>query len=120
MCNREIAHPCQKSCQSEEDQNAKHNIVGFDHFGAFQKVRGIASSHGCMQVTQHDNSDCLCTQDIMRLDNTARMNFPGTTTNNWGWRVGETNIWGKLKKQAAEIKGWLEDYDRTAEINPPA
>ncbi|KAL0030183.1 hypothetical protein WJX77_001948 [Trebouxia sp. C0004] len=59
-------------------------------------------------------------QDIMRLDNTARMNFPGTTTNNWGWRVGETNIWGKLKKQAAEIKGWLEDYDRTAEVNPPA
>ena len=56
----------------------------------------------------------------MRLDNTARMNFPGTTTNNWGWRVGETNIWGKLKKQGAEIKGWLEDYDRTADINPPA
>lgn len=58
-------------------------------------------------------------QDIMRLDNSARMNFPGTVKNNWGWRVGEGNIWNKLKKQAAEIKQWLEDYDRTAEVKPP-
>lgn len=55
----------------------------------------------------------------MRLDNSARMNFPGTVKNNWGWRVGEGNIWNKLKKQAAEIKQWLEDYDRTAEVKPP-
>ena len=25
----------------------------------------------------------------MRLDNSARMNFPGTTKDNWGWRIGE-------------------------------
>lgn len=58
-------------------------------------------------------------QDIMRLDNSARMNFPGTTTNNWGWRVGSGNVWSKLSKQAEEIKQWLQDYDRTAEVNPP-
>ena len=55
----------------------------------------------------------------MRLDNSARMNFPGTTTNNWGWRVGSGNVWSKLSKQAEEIKQWLQDYDRTAEVNPP-
>ena len=120
LAQYQIAHSCQKPCHNEGDQNAQHNIKEFHRFGAFQKVSNIASGHGCMQATQNDNSDCWCMQDIMRLDNTARMNFPGTTTNNWGWRVGETNIWGKLKKQAAEIKGWLEDYDRTAEINPPA
>ena len=55
----------------------------------------------------------------MRLDNSARMNFPGTTKNNWGWRVGEGNVWSKLKKKSAQIRQWLEDYDRTAEIKPP-
>ncbi|KAL3141911.1 4-alpha-glucanotransferase dpe1, chloroplastic/amyloplastic [Trebouxia sp. C0010 RCD-2024] len=58
-------------------------------------------------------------QDIMRLDNSARMNLPGSTTNNWSWRVGEGNVWKKLGKQGAEIKRWLEDFDRTAEIKPP-
>lgn len=55
----------------------------------------------------------------MRLDNSARMNLPGSTTNNWSWRVGEANVWKKLEKKGQQIKKWLEDYDRTAEVKPP-
>ena len=55
----------------------------------------------------------------MRLDNSARMNLPGSITNNWSWRVGEGNVWKKLGKQGAEIKRWLEDFDRTSEVKPP-
>ena len=35
-------------------------------------------------------------QDVMRLDNSARMNFPGTVEGNWAWRVGDEGVWGKL------------------------
>ena len=51
-------------------------------------------------------------QDVMRLDNTARMNFPGTTKGNWSWRIGDSDIWSKLKKEAKELKQLAADYDR--------
>ena len=51
-------------------------------------------------------------QDVMRLDNSARMNFPGTTKGNWSWRIGDSDIWSKLKKEAKELKQLAADYDR--------
>ena len=51
-------------------------------------------------------------QDVMRLDNTARMNFPGTTKGNWSWRIGDSDVWSKLKKEAKELKQLATDYDR--------
>lgn len=51
----------------------------------------------------------------MRLDNSARMNLPGSTTNNWSWRMGDSKIWSKLNKHTEEIQQWLKDYDRTQE-----
>lgn len=56
-----------------------------------------------------------CVQDIMRLDNSARMNLPGSTTNNWSWRMGDNKVWAKLNKHTDEIQMWLKDYDRTQE-----
>ena len=53
-------------------------------------------------------------QDIMRLDNAARMNFPGTVENNWVWRVGDSDIWKELKPEAADLKGLLQTFDRLA------
>ena len=57
-------------------------------------------------------------QDVMRLDNTARMNFPGTTKGNWSWRIGDSDIWSKLKKEAKELKQLATDYDRLP--HPPS
>lgn len=54
-------------------------------------------------------------QDILRLDNSARMNLPGSTTNNWSWRMGDSKVWAKLNKHTEEIQQWLKDYDRTQE-----
>ena len=39
-------------------------------------------------------------QDVLKLDNSARMNFPSTTGNNWRWRLWK----GQLNWQQA---GWL-------------
>lgn len=53
-------------------------------------------------------------QDIMRLDNTARMNFPGTVKNNWTWRIGDHGIWQRLEKESNELRLLLKIYDRLA------
>lgn len=50
----------------------------------------------------------------MRLDNGARMNFPGTVENNWIWRVGDSDVWKKLSREAEVFKALLQTYDRLA------
>lgn len=60
---------------------------------------------------------CVCVlllllQDIMRLDNSARMNTPGKAAGNWAWRVGSVNIWQQLEQEAAELKRLAYVYDR--------
>ena len=34
----------------------------------------------------------LALQDVMRLDNQARMNTPGKAAGNWAWRVGDASV----------------------------
>ena len=51
----------------------------------------------------------------MRLDNSARMNLPGSTTNNWTWRVGGPDIWEKLAPEAEALRELVETYDRLPE-----
>jgi 4-alpha-glucanotransferase len=31
-------------------------------------------------------------QDVLGLDNSARMNVPGTATGNWGWRYSDPDL----------------------------
>jgi 4-alpha-glucanotransferase len=51
-------------------------------------------------------------QDIMRLDNSARMNTPGKAAGNWAWRVGSSDIWEQLQQEASELKRLTYIYDR--------
>jgi len=53
-----------------------------------------------------------CLQDIMRLDNSARMNVPGKAAGNWAWRVGSSDVWLTLADEAAELKRLAYIYDR--------
>lgn len=39
-------------------------------------------------------------QDIMRLDNSARMNTPGSIQGNWIWRIGDETVWAGLTEHA--------------------
>ena len=48
----------------------------------------------------------------MRLDNSARMNFPGTVEGNWSWRVGDEKIWGKLAQEAKDLRALCTATDR--------
>lgn len=35
-------------------------------------------------------------QDVLRLDNSARMNTPGVAAGNWTWRLGPEGCWAQL------------------------
>lgn len=43
-------------------------------------------------------------QDVLRLDNSARMNSPGKAAGNWGWRM--SNSWEGLQNEAQNLR-WL-------------
>lgn len=43
-------------------------------------------------------------QDVMRLDNSARMNTPGRAEDNWRWRVGDGGVWGRLEGHAKDLR----------------
>lgn len=51
-------------------------------------------------------------QDVMRLDNSARMNTPGVAAGNWAWRVGDANSWRGLLEEAHELKRLAYVYNR--------
>lgn len=48
-------------------------------------------------------------QDVLELDENARMNIPGTMGNNWIWRFLPGQLEPKHKKQ---LKEWTEIYNR--------
>ncbi|MEI8130797.1 MAG: 4-alpha-glucanotransferase [Leptolinea sp.] len=52
-------------------------------------------------------------QDFLSLDTPARMNFPGKTGGNWGWRMPATGLTDELINRIHEIN-WL--YNRLPEI----
>ena len=48
-------------------------------------------------------------QDVMRLDDDARMNFPGTPTGNWKWRFAPHQLHSGLAEGMKEL---TEAYGR--------
>ena len=48
-------------------------------------------------------------QDLLSLDNSARMNYPGDPQGNWRWRFTEGDLSEKLKDRVREIN---QKYDR--------
>ena len=48
-------------------------------------------------------------QDFLGLDSDARLNIPGTTSNNWRWRIGEGQLSPELCDSVANL---VEETDR--------
>jgi 4-alpha-glucanotransferase len=51
-------------------------------------------------------------QDVMRLDNSCRMNSPGKAAGNWAWRVPGGFQWRSISREAAELRTLAVMYDR--------
>jgi len=47
---------------------------------------------------------CPLLQDVMKLDNTARINTPGVAKGNWAWRIGDEGVWERLAPEAEELR----------------
>ena len=80
------------------------NVNGTDIAWHFIKEAMKSVSATCMVMMQ----------DIMRLDNSARMNSPGTAQGNWAWRMPGDFKWGSISKEAAELRTLAVMFDRCA------
>lgn len=56
-------------------------------------------------------------QDVLRLDDSARMNTPGKAEGNWTWRL--THDWDQLRTVAAELRDLANITDRLPKHNSP-
>ena len=50
-------------------------------------------------------------QDLMRLDDSARMNFPGTIGNNWTWRFNWNQITDEFGKELIKLNSFYIKRD---------
>eukprot|EP00271_Cylindrocystis_brebissonii_P005127 TRINITY_DN17072_c0_g1_i1.p1 TRINITY_DN17072_c0_g1~~TRINITY_DN17072_c0_g1_i1.p1 ORF type:complete len:652 (-),score=134.32 TRINITY_DN17072_c0_g1_i1:395-2350(-) len=55
-------------------------------------------------------------QDLLGLDNSARMNTPAVQKGNWGWRIGESGKFDELAEEAAKMKAMLALYNRVPKV----
>ncbi|MCO5572791.1 hypothetical protein L7F22_026550 [Adiantum nelumboides] len=81
-------------------------IVEDENDIAWVFIRGAVSSVAKTAI--------IAMQDILGLDNSARMNTPAVQTGNWGWRIDEAGSIEKLEKEAARLRGLLAQYGRLA------
>ena len=51
-------------------------------------------------------------QDLLSLDNQARMNYPGNPQGNWKWRFTETDLSDRLKERLKEVNYLYGRYIR--------
>eukprot|EP00245_Coleochaete_scutata_P007585 TRINITY_DN23053_c0_g1_i1.p1 TRINITY_DN23053_c0_g1~~TRINITY_DN23053_c0_g1_i1.p1 ORF type:complete len:615 (+),score=133.21 TRINITY_DN23053_c0_g1_i1:30-1847(+) len=51
-------------------------------------------------------------QDILGLDNSARMNTPAVQAGNWAWRVGPSGFFDNQKETQERLKELLKDHNR--------
>ncbi|XP_073390551.1 4-alpha-glucanotransferase, chloroplastic/amyloplastic [Physcomitrium patens] len=51
-------------------------------------------------------------QDVMGLDSASRMNIPATQAGNWGWRVGESDVFESLGEETSRLRELMCRYHR--------
>ena len=80
-----------------------------DYIGYRVNEKNIASALMRLAYSSVANMAIVPMQDILGLDEHARMNMPGSTNRNWLWRMTPEQISGKLEKQ---LKKWTYLYNR--------
>ncbi|GJP73348.1 hypothetical protein CLOP_g4076 [Closterium sp. NIES-67] len=58
----------------------------------------------------------IALQDVMGLDNSARMNVPAVQAGQWGWRAGESGLFDSLDAEAARLRMLLVAFNRAAPL----
>ncbi len=89
----------------EDGLNRAMTLLGCErHELLWAMIRAVIKSKGLWSI--------IPLQDVFELDQTARMNIPGTIDNNWSWRFDEKNYmhtgWNKLKQCIEEEECFYE------------
>ena len=79
----------QERCHFTEYTNSNHEDVSWD------MIRAIWASVAQVAIAP--------LQDFLSLNSEARMNYPGTKSNNWAWRVDANQIDTKLTERVKKI-----------------
>lgn len=131
--NTHMSHNIYENCFVYPGTHDNQTAVGWWKHGAQPSEKALIRQYTGM--TDDDVSYCfireslrscahtavICMQDIMRLDDTARMNTPGVAKGNWGWRVGDSGIWQQLHSEQEALRSMVGMYDRSPPggIRPP-
>lgn len=89
-----------------------------EYFGMAEEDEDISGAFMRAAFGSVARTAVVTMQDVLRLDDTARMNTPGKAEGNWSWRLeGESAdaTWVKLGAAAAELREMLEITDRLSE-----
>ena len=78
---------------NEATENDKKNVYKFTDFN------GENISWSLIRLAMRSKAiwSIIPMQDILNLDESARMNFPGKTENNWQWKMKDLNISNEIK-----------------------
>lgn len=93
--------------EEEERAFAKRYLNANGEDIAWDLIRAAWSSVGVFAIAP--------LQDLLSLDNSARMNYPGTKRGNWSWRMGVDDLDSDLNEQLMEINHL---YSRDQKGNP--
>jgi 4-alpha-glucanotransferase len=91
-----------RNAPADERRDALDYVDGTGQNIAWQMIRSLSTSIADTVI--------FPTQDILALGESARMNSPGTTDDNWGWRVKPNTLTRDLAKRLrrlSEITGRL-------------
>ncbi len=105
------------SCLQQGRHHARHSRFLLSPVSVMQAYLGSDGTDIAWDFLRAANASVAMTcvtllQDVMRLDNSARMNRPGQAAGNWAWRVGDSDIWEKLAPEAEELKKLAFIYNR--------
>lgn len=78
---------------NEATENEKNNVNKFTDFDG----ENISWALIRLAMRSKANWAIIQMQDILALDESSRMNFPGTVENNWQWRMKNLEISEKIK-----------------------
>jgi len=92
----------------EEEENAKAYLAKYT--GKKIKDDEVSSLFCRMAYGSVADIAIVPMQDILGLDETARMNTPSSTKDNWGWRLLPAQITGETEKA---LRQWTKVYNRT-------
>ncbi len=91
-----------RSIDQDKKEQIKNRILDYENFSSWELIRMGMGTNAKLFVAPM--------QDLLNLDDGARLNKPGTIENNWSWRLNsnDSNI-----KEALEKYGFLaEEYKR--------